>query len=55
MDIEEIAKRFADLINQFEPKKPLTKEEVTISHLANICWVLGVTPDIKIVPMENGE
>lgn len=48
-ELDEIAKRFADFINEFEPKIPLKPENVDLRHIAEMCYVLEIRPTIAVI------
>lgn len=46
--LTEVAKRLAEFVNGFDPRVPLRAEDVNLRHIAELCYVLDVTPDIRI-------
>lgn len=47
-----IGARLCEFINtNFEPRVPLTVDSVTMRHIGELCWVLDVTPDYRLVPL----
>ena len=46
--ITEVAKRLAEFVNEFDPRVPLRPEDVNLRHIAQLCYVIDVNPDIRI-------